>query len=398
MKKIFSIMALALATAMTFTACDDDDTVVVDPTANALKVVSQTTSFGAAQSTGTIVVDATDPVSVTSNAGEWLTTSVSGNTVTVNAEQNNSLEGRTATLTIQAGAKKTDISVIQSGAIFVFGGPEAISVNDNARTLTYSVKANLPVSFTSEADFISTEYNAEEGTVTIKLTKNDTGHIREGAIAYTCGDLTDEIPVRQCDFAKDLAGDYQLRFFDTSTGNLMYVPSTLKKTGSNYSIEVPSMSISIPVQYDSSTFAITMHSGQKVGTFKYQGKDYDLVTVAWDTNAGYLTWAATMSVTAGFYTETLEDGTVATVAEFEDTGTWPGYTIDAMRIELFSGTPYGSSTRAKLTRITFWQPYLVRFDEPAANASGMRRMRGENTPQQFIFSDPVPAGDVKVAL
>ena len=105
MKKIFSILALALATAMTFTACDDDDTVVVDPTANALKVVSQTTSFGAAQSTGTIVVEASDPVTVTSNGGEWLTTSVSGNTVTVNAEQNNSLEGRTATLTLKSAAK-----------------------------------------------------------------------------------------------------------------------------------------------------------------------------------------------------------------------------------------------------------------------------------------------------
>lgn len=397
MKKIFSILALALATAMTFTACDDDDNVIVDPTANALKVVSQTTSFGAAQSTGTIVVEASDPVTVTSNGGEWLTTSVSGNTVTVNAEQNNSLEGRTATLTLKAGGKTTDISVIQSGAIFIIDGIDNINVNDNARTLTYKVKSNLPVSFTSNDDFITINYDAETQTLTIKLAANNTGHIRNGSIQYTCGDITDEIAVAQCDFAKDLAGEYQLRYYNTSTGRLTYVPALLKKTGNNYSIDIANLSASIPVEYDSSKFTITMHAGQKVGTYKYQGKDYDMVTVAWDTTEGYLTWAATMSVTAGFYTETLEDGTVATIAEFLDTGTWPGYTIDAMRVELFSGTPYSSTTRAKLMVTAFWEPYLVRFDDPAG-APAMRRVGAENEAPQFDITEVTPCGDEKVAL
>lgn len=362
MKKIFSIMALALATAMTFTACDDDDTVVVDPTANALKVVSQTTSFGAAQSTGTIVVDATDPVSVTSNAGEWLTTSVSGNTVTVNAEQNNSLEGRTATLTIQAGAKKTDISVIQSGAIFVFGGPEAISVNDNARTLTYSVKANLPVSFTSEADFISTEYNAEEGTVTIKLTKNDTGHMRSSAIIYTCGTINGVIPVKQCDFAKDLAGDYQLVFTDPDDMKLYALAATLKKTGTNYTVEIPAYKFSVPVTFNTSDFSLNWAAGSYIGDYS----TYKVVTTIYTTD-GYYSWGATRSMTATFDNGFLSNGSRVTLAEFEDNGSYPGRICNTLGFDAYRAIP-ASSTNHVGYLLLMEDPYLVRVDEAPSAA------------------------------
>lgn len=362
MKKIFSILALALATAMTFTACDDDDTVIVDPTANALKVVSQTTSFGAAQSTGTIVVEASDPVTVTSNGGEWLTTSVSGNTVTVNAEQNNSLEGRTATLTLKAGGKTTDISVIQSGAIFIIDGLDNINVNDNARTLTYKVKSNLPVSFTPQDDFITTDYDAEDGTLTVSLTKNETGHMRSSAIIYTCGTINGVISVKQCDFAKDLAGDYRLLFTDPDDMKLYALAATLKKTGTNYTVEIPAYKFSVPVTFNTSDFSLTWAGGSYIGDYA----TYKVVTTIY-TIDGYYSWGATRSMTATFDNGFLSDGSRVTLAEFEDNGSYPGRVCNTLGFDAYRAIP-ASSTNHVGYLLLMQDPYLMRVDEAPAAA------------------------------
>ena len=334
MKKIFSILALALATAMTFTACDDDDTVIVDPTANALKVVSQTTSFGAAQSTGTIVVEASDPVTVTSNGGEWLTTSVSGNTVTVNAEQNNSLEGRTATLTL----------------------------NDNARTLTYKVKSNLPVSFTPQDDFITTDYDAEDGTLTVSLTKNETGHMRSSAIIYTCGTINGVISVKQCDFAKDLAGDYRLLFTDPDDMKLYALAATLKKTGTNYTVEIPAYKFSVPVTFNTSDFSLTWAGGSYIGDYA----TYKVVTTIY-TIDGYYSWGATRSMTATFDNGFLSDGSRVTLAEFEDNGSYPGRVCNTLGFDAYRAIP-ASSTNHVGYLLLMQDPYLMRVDEAPAAA------------------------------
>lgn len=333
MKKIFNIAAFAIAAVTVFTACNDDDTTVVyDPAANNLGIVSQETTFGAAPSSGTILVDATDPVTVTSNAGEWLTTEVEGNKITVNVAQNNSLDGRTGTLTITSGAKKTDISVIQSGAIFSLGDVSAIYSDDDANTFEYKVKANLPVTFTANDDFVTAEYDEATNTLTVKLTANETGHMRCSDISYTCGSVEGEISVSQCDFDKDLAGAYDLLYYKQDV--LYGIAAEIKKTGSNYSLELPAFGFSIPVAYNSSNFSITLPAGSHVGDYgAYK------VVIGITGEDGYVMWDSSISMTASFINGTLANGIRLTMAEFEDDGTYEGSTANGFGLLAFTKLP-----------------------------------------------------------
>ena len=77
------------------------------------------------------MVDTTDPVTVTSSDQGWVTTAVSGNTISVSVTENTSLDGRSSTLTIKAGSKTAEISVIQSGLIFDMGGVLNIGSGDD---------------------------------------------------------------------------------------------------------------------------------------------------------------------------------------------------------------------------------------------------------------------------
>lgn len=359
MKKIFSIAALAIAAVTMFTACNDDDTTVVyDPTANNLGIVSQETTFGAAPSSGTILVDATDPVTVTSNAGEWLTTEVEGNKITVSVAQNNSLDGRTGTLTIRSGAKQTDISVIQSGAIFSLGDVSAIYCDDNVNTFEYKVKANLPVTFTANDDFVTAEYNEATSTLTVKITANETGHMRCSDISYTCGTVEGEIPVSQCDFDKDLAGQYSLVY--TDEGQLHAFGSVLKREGENYTLEIPNLGFSIPVAYNSENFSISVPGGSYIGDYS----QYKVVLCISNTE-GYVTWNSAVSVTASFINGTLPNGMRLTLAEFEDDGSYSGSTANGFGFGAFNQLPASGSPNFAGGLAWLEDPYLQRVDGTA---------------------------------
>lgn len=400
MKKIFSILALAIFTAVAFTACNDDDNEWVDPNGEPLKVISNETSFSAPASTGTIVVDATEPVTVTSNDNGWVTTTVNGNTIEVAVTENTALDGRVATLTIKAGSKKTDVSVIQSGAIFKIDVTE-ITRNNTAVTLTYPIVANLPVTFTASNDWITPSYDEETSTLTVKLTANTTKHMRQGYIEYVCGESTGRIPVKQCVFSTDVRGDYQFLYTNPSNGGRYYVNATITGTQSNCKLEIPADEVVIPITFNTADFSITIKAGQQVGTFAYQGTDYLLGTLVWDTTAGYLTWGTSAGIKAAVENGYLNDGSLVTLATFKDDGGWGDYTANALRIELFTGTPFGSSTRAQLSLRNMVDPQLLRVDEEAPATTTATSAKGMmmTEAKAVLATAPAvePAGNVKIA-
>lgn len=375
MKKLFSIFALAIITAAGFTACNDDDNEWVDPNGEPLKVISNETSFSAPASTGSIVVDTQDPVTVTSNDNGWVTTTVNGNTIEVAVTENLELDGRVATLTIKAGSKKTDVSIVQSGAIFKIE-IDHIYQNNTARTLTYPVVANLPVTFTASSDWITPSFDETTGVLSVKLTANTTKHLRQGYIEYTCGNSTGRIPVKQCNFTTDLLGDYQLNFTNDSDGKVYYYNAKITGTASNCKLEVAGLNVTIPMTYNATDFTFSINAGQQVGTFTYQGKDYLLGTVVVDNTAGRLTWGTSYGMTASIENGYLSSGALVTLGVFEDNGSWSGYTIDEIAIELFTAYPFTSTNRAKLTRASLINPYLLRIDQQAPAATTSTSAKG----------------------
>lgn len=400
MKKIFSILALAIFTAVAFTACSDDDNEWVDPNGDPLKVISNETCFQAAAATGTIVVDATEPVTVTSNDNGWVTTTVNGNTIEVAVTENLELDGRVATLTIKSGTKKTDVSIVQSGAIFKIE-IDGIYQNNTARTLTYPVVANLPVTFTASSDWIIPTYDEETGELSVKLTANTTKHMRSGYIEYTCGKSSGRIPVKQCVFSTDVIGAYQFLYTNPSNGGRYYVNAKITGTQSNCKLEIPADEVVIPITFNTADFSITIKAGQQVGTFAYQGNDYLLGTLVWDTTSKYLTWNPDAGIKAKVENGYLSDGSLVTLATFADDGGWGDYTANALRIELFTGTPFSSSTRAQLSLRNMVDPQLLRVDEEApatTTATSAKGMIMSETKAALAAATAVqPAGNVKIA-
>lgn len=373
MKKIFSIFALAIITAAGFTACNDDDNEWVDPNGDPLKVVSNDTQFGAAAATGSIVVEATDPVTVTSNDNGWVTTTVNGNTIEVAVEENRELDGRVATLTIKAGSKKTDVSIVQSGAIFKIDLDRIYRNVNTSYTVTTPVVANLPVTFATSSDWITANYDEEAGALTVKLTANTTKHMRSGYIEYSCGNNSGRIPVKQCVFSTDLVGDYRLNFTDPSDNGGYYIPAKVSGTQTNCKLEIPAYDISIPMTYSSTDFTFTLNAGQEIGTFNYKNVEHILGTLICQLTPGSTsysyTWDTTIGLTGAIENGYLSSGDLVTLAQFKDNGSWSGKVPNALYIELFTKTPINKTNRALVYLFHMQDPYLLRVDVAAATAN-----------------------------
>lgn len=407
MKKIFSIFALAIITAAGFTACNDDDNEWVDPNGEPLKVISNETSFSAPASTGSIVVDTQDPVTVTSNDNGWVTTTVNGNTIEVAVTENLELDGRVATLTIKAGSKKTDVSIVQSGAIFKIE-IDHIYQNNTARTLTYPVVANLPVTFTASSDWITPSFDETTGVLSVKLTANTTKHMRQGYIEYTCGNSTGRIPVKQCVFSTDLVGDYQLNFTDPADNLGYYIPAKVSGTQSNCKLEIPAYDISIPMTYSSTDFTFTLTAGQEIGTFNYKNVEHILGTLICQLTPGSTsysyTWDTKIGLTGAIENGYLSSGDLVTLAQFKDNGSWSGKVPNALYIELFTKTPINQTNRAKVYLFHMQNPYLLRVDvaaptaNDAASASPMSLKSSDFSGARLIKSlEPKPCTNNMIA-
>ncbi|MBP2690696.1 MAG: BACON domain-containing protein [Muribaculaceae bacterium] len=385
MIKQFIISAAVALTAMAATtSCSDDNTVWSDPTTESLKVVSHDTSFPPVASQGKVVVKATGPVTVKTDAGDWLTTSVEGNTVNIQTSQNNSLEGRTATLTISADGRQTNISVIQSGAYFEIDGLKLIKSNDSAHSFKYKVNSNLPIEFWPSEDFISTSYDDKAAELTVSVTRNRTGHIRQGFVNYKFGDNEGSIPVKQCDFYRDLEGDYMFVFTDNKDNQQYYYDAVLAededKEGT-YKITIDELGINIPVRYNEENFSLSINGGQLCGYDTRNGGRYPIATGMWSNTEGYITFVDFVSVTGEFKYGKIDSGEIATVAQFVDDGTCGAFIVEGIVLELFTSMPATNDNRMKVVYKNLLHPYIIRIHEGKSNVSA-QISRAETAPSQ----------------
>lgn len=370
MKRIYSILLTAALLSTAFTACDNDDDEVFAP-ATSLTILSRETSFQAGAATGTIVVDAKGPVTVEIPAeAEWINATADGNTVTVNVNQNSSLNGRSAMLTILSGEAKAQIAIIQAGIVFDLGGvTSVVNASNNAATYTYDIKSNLPITVSSDVDWIKASLN--DGKLTVNVDANTSGHFRYGTVTYKAEDFEGSVPVTQVDYDQDIAGDgYAFAFVDSSTGRISYFDAVLGRTGSSYWIKIPDLNFTIPVTFDPKEVSLTMAAGSYIGD--YQGMY--IHTVLWDTDEGYLTWSTAASMTAKFnYFDDNTDAYCILEADFEDNGSWGSYVSKALRLEAFSSLPAGSGNR-KGSILNMPYPFLQKV-HPHAVAPAMLRAR-----------------------
>lgn len=194
MKKTYRSLLFALIATAGFTACSDYEAPDIT-TESAISIVSRETTFPAAASAGTITFNAKGPVTVQSSS-EWLSASVEGNTINLNVAQNNSLDGRAATLYVKCGNITDEIAVIQSGLIFKFNADVAtIDIDSDAWTTSYDASANVDIEVSSDAEWLTADL--ADGKLTIAATRNTGLSARTGLLTISAGSLKSEITVNQ---------------------------------------------------------------------------------------------------------------------------------------------------------------------------------------------------------
>ena len=196
MKKYIYPIFAALSALLLLSACREEKPVEVKKPE--LKVVSSDVIFGVEGGEGTIVVEATGTVSVTSER-PWVQTAVNGNTITVTvSELNPSPESRYSRLTIQAGSEKTYVTVHQFGEIFDGMKMEDVTVASAGTTMRYGFKANMTVNVTADQPWVHCEMDEEnEGVLLVTVDKHEGFGTRFANVSFTAGSNTGSMKITQ---------------------------------------------------------------------------------------------------------------------------------------------------------------------------------------------------------
>ncbi len=276
MKKIFSILCIALG-AMTFCACSNDDTTNPYATDSTITIVKSDVNFGATAAEGSVVFEAKGTVTAES-ASDWCTATVDGNTVKLSVKQNVSVRGRSTVVKLTCGTGSVNVSVVQQGVVFNISKTKIVS-DDNARTISVGLTSNVVLSVEHDLDWLDATMG-EASSVDITFAENNTGHVRKGYIKFRSEDFVDSVMVIQADYNKDIAGIYTLYYTDIK-GRAVNTRVTL----TDDEMQIRSPKLNVPISYDPETMTIKVECGQYCG--KVSSKFiYVMLTTHPDENGG----------------------------------------------------------------------------------------------------------------
>lgn len=202
MKQLFLFIATALLGAATV-SCSSDDAVSELP--QAVPVVRANTFFKVAG--GENVVTTSVAPAQAYALDKWLEVSHSGTTVTLKAALNNDAQSRNTLLVLKnAAGDSTTLNVMQEGINFGLPQDEAYYGGDAAVTRTISVSSNVPVTYSSTADWIAVTRTNNQ--LQVALTANTTGRPRVGFVKAVGQDRADSLIFVQASI-DDVVGNYE---------------------------------------------------------------------------------------------------------------------------------------------------------------------------------------------
>lgn len=182
----YAYMLLAAAFTV-FASCENRE--VEAPVETPVLTVSNSQAyFPADGGTGTIVVSASGTVSASSNK-EWLTASVSGNTVTLTAERNKSIQSRYAIVTIKEGEATAQVTAQQLGYQTASITLEDIFSDSNTHTYLYPYTYAGTISLTSNVSWLTATAveDASGKAIEVIIEENREGKTRHGQILWQLG-------------------------------------------------------------------------------------------------------------------------------------------------------------------------------------------------------------------
>ena len=187
MKKIFNLLLTAFA-FVALASCESNEVEGPAPVEK-LPVLSNQSYFQATGGEGRVVVDAEAAVEASANKS-WLTTSVSGNVVTLTAQENKSVESRYATVTIKSGDAVAVVEAQQFGFQTVSFSIDDILVDSRSHTYSYPYTYLSDMTVSTNVDWITASAVKDEAgnqSVSVTVAENLTGEVRQGQVSWKLG-------------------------------------------------------------------------------------------------------------------------------------------------------------------------------------------------------------------
>lgn len=218
MKRYLAFLTIALALA----ACTKQPDGSKYLPAPLLETSTGTVQFDALGGSAQLSVVAQSAVTA-SVAGEWLSVVVEGQSVSVTAVANPSIESRYATLKLDADGKSRNVQVIQFGfnSKYIWDDSYSFTYDGGSLELPY-LDTGTPARVKVSVDWIFCA--AENGIFTITVAGNPDKEAREGAIECAFGDDVRNIAIFQAKNPGGSSGDddvvrFSEDFEDVSTVN-----------------------------------------------------------------------------------------------------------------------------------------------------------------------------------
>ena len=188
MKKHINIILLALSLLGLMAACaKPEQEVVVKQT---LKVVTTDVIFGVDGGTGSILVEADDAVTATSERA-WCQVSVDGKKIVVSVPEHNlSRMSRYSRITVKAGSAEVHVTAQQFGEVFSGLALEDAVIPKEGTTFTLAYTANMDVLMSSDQDWVHFEMVEDEELgklVKVIVDENAGWGFRFATVSYSAG-------------------------------------------------------------------------------------------------------------------------------------------------------------------------------------------------------------------
>ena len=196
MKKIVKPVFLVLSLLGLLAACNKPEQETTEK--KALKVLSSEVIIGVEGGEGSILVEADDAVTATSERS-WCQVTVDGKSIKVSVpEPNKSRMSRYSRIIIKAGSDESHVTVQQYGEVFKGLDMEDVSVGPEGATFRYAYMANMHVQVTSDQPWVHVEEDENEAGVMRVIVDANTGFgYRFATVSYTAGSNTGSARVTQ---------------------------------------------------------------------------------------------------------------------------------------------------------------------------------------------------------
>lgn len=296
MNKILGLFLLA-ALCLGMASCSDDKGEATPM--STINVLSAQTSFESSESTGKVVVDC-NPIAayVDADDQQWLDVQVDQNIVSLSAKRNSTTESRNALLTIKKSANDSVmLNVDQKGMVFIVQNKvDIMQQNDLAGEYSFNVSSEIQPQVLSTPSWVEASFNDDK--LNVKLSENNEGHVRQGYVTYSCGNVKDSIKVTQFELVKDLLGDYELWVDYNEETDLCEtkVPASISMT-ENGAVTMSFTSLykntnvnfQIPMTFSEDSLAFNITSGQLVASYQNKKKKWTyFYAIFVDPNGTYL--------------------------------------------------------------------------------------------------------------